>query len=255
MIKRESGPYYTAYDLLQERDSKGIPPISFKFRAICSYNRLDIDLSYRIEEFFINQQPTFHPLPLSHPSFYIRKVFHGLVKIVCLVKGLRSSGGHIKTRDTIRRKTKRGFCCFSGSRNRQTCRIARRRRGSSVVVEESAAQKEKGKEKKEEEEHTKAIKGGSGGGSTRGSGAPVLATGTNHPFLPQDVVRQSIPVFAAHPLSKQLGTLLGHRVQSSRCAQALAGRGRVRRVLSRASALGTEQTVAAVAGGPGRLDQ
>lgn len=52
MIKRESGPYYTAYDLLQERDSKGIPPISFKFRAICSYNRLDIDLSYRIEEFF-----------------------------------------------------------------------------------------------------------------------------------------------------------------------------------------------------------
>lgn len=71
----------------------------------------------------------------------------------------------------------------------------------------------------------------------------------------QDVVRQSIPVFAAHPLSKQLGTLLGHRVQSSRRAQALAGRGRVRRVLSRASALGTEQTVAAVAGGPGRLDQ
>lgn len=47
------------------------------------------------------QQPTFHPSPsltLISSLYMPWKTF----KIVCLAKGLRSSGGHIKTRDTIR---------------------------------------------------------------------------------------------------------------------------------------------------------
>jgi len=71
----------------------------------------------------------------------------------------------------------------------------------------------------------------------------------------QDVVHQPIPILAAHPLSQQLGTILGVCVRSGRCAATVTGRGRVRRVLPRAAALGAEPSADTAAGRLGRLDQ